>query len=103
MGTTIRFCGRVTKPMSRILLTAALIVCLMAAVKDGRIARSAGLAGSCTAVAAPVGQEPGDWELCTPGKLAGAPDLTRQGCTRMGVSGTSVYWRCQAALASAPG
>ena len=87
--------------MSRILLTAALIVALMAAVKDGRVGRHAGLTGSCAAVAAPVGQEPGDWQRCTPGKLAGAPDLTRQGCTRVGTAGTSVYWRCQAALASA--
>jgi hypothetical protein len=87
--------------MRRILLTAALIAALMAAVKDGRITRQAGLTGSCAAVAAPVGEQPGDWQRCTPGKVTGAPDLTRQGCTRVGVSGASVYWRCEAQLASA--
>jgi hypothetical protein len=87
--------------MSRILLTAALIVALMAAVKDGRVARNTGLTGSCAAAAAPAGQQPGNWELCTPGKLAGAPDLSRQGCTRVGAVGSSMYWHCEAALASA--
>ena len=88
--------------MSRILVTAALIVALMAAVKDGRVARHAGLTGSCSAVTAPAGQEPGNWERCTPGRLAGAPDLTRQGCILVGAVGSSMYWRCEAALASAP-
>jgi hypothetical protein len=87
--------------MRRIILIAALIVALMAAVKDGRIAREAGLTGSCTPVATPAGQETGDWQRCTSGKLEGAPDLTRQGCKRVGTGGASVYWRCQAQLATA--
>jgi hypothetical protein len=87
--------------MSRILLIAALLVCLMAAVKDGRVTREAGLTGSCATVAAPRGQAPGAWERCTPGKLTGAPELTRQGCTMVGTVGAAAYWRCEAQLASA--
>jgi hypothetical protein len=87
--------------MSRILLTAALIVALMAAVKDGRLARGAGLTGKCASVAAPAGHE-WTWESCTPGKLEGAPDLSRQGCTRAAANGQTVYWRCEAQLAAAP-
>ena len=86
--------------MRRIILIAALIVALMASVKDGRVARKAGLIGSCTAVSAPVGRETGDWQRCTSGKLEGAPDLTRQGCKQAGTNGSSVYWDCQAQLAS---
>ena len=86
--------------MRRIILIAALLVALMAAVKDGRIAREAGLTGSCTAVSVPAGQESGDWQRCTSGKLEGAPDLTRQGCKRASADGPAVYWRCQAQLAS---
>jgi hypothetical protein len=88
--------------MRRIVLIAALIAALMVAVKDGRIAREAGLTGTCTAVSAPVGQETGDWQRCSSGKLEGAPDLTRQGCKQAGTNGSSVYWRCQAQLASGP-
>jgi hypothetical protein len=87
--------------MRRILLIAALLAALMAAVKDGRVGRQTGLTGSCAVIAAPRGEQPGDWQLCKPGRLTGAPDLTRQGCKRVGVSGASVFWRCDAQLASA--
>lgn len=89
--------------MRRIILIAALIVALMAAVKDGRVARKAGLTGSCTAVSAPKDQETGDWQRCTSGKLEGAPDLTRQGCSAVSFVGKSEYWRCPARIDSGPG
>jgi hypothetical protein len=35
-----------------------------------------------------------------PGKLEGAPDLTRQGCKSMKVVGKREYWRCPASIKS---
>jgi hypothetical protein len=88
--------------MKGVLVAAILLVALMAAIKDGRVLRETGLTGSCTAVAAPVGQT-GDWQKCTAGKLEGAPNLSRQGCTSVATRGKIEYWRCPARIGSAPG
>ena len=90
--------------MRPILLAAVLIVSFMALIKDGRILRQAGVLGGCTTVATPIGQE-GVWQRCAPGKLRGAPDLRRQGCTVLGtVEGDDDrMWRCPSDLASARG
>ena len=88
--------------MKRVLLGAVLILALMIAIKDGRILRKAGLAGSCAAVATPTG-ESGAWQRCTPGKLQGAPSLSRQGCTSVRVVGNLEYWRCPARIDSSQG
>ena len=88
--------------MSRIVLAALLIVAVMVAIKNGRILRDAGLTGSCSSIARPVGQT-GTWKACKRGRLEGRPDLSRQGCTAQGVAGKLEYWRCPAQLGSAPG
>lgn len=85
--------------MSRILLTAVVIVAVMALIKDGRILRQAGLTGGCSLVATPHG-ETGAWERCLPGKLEGAPNLSRNGCTSAGTAGKAEYWRCPAPIDS---
>lgn len=76
-----------------------LIVALMVAVKDGRVLRAAGMTGVCHAVSSPHGED-GAWQACAPGKLEGAPDLTRQGCRSVQFVGKTEYWHCPAAIES---
>ena len=78
--------------MKGVALAAALILALMIAIKDGRLFHHAGLSGSCAAVATPSGQT-GAWQRCTAGKLQGAPNLTRQGCTAVARAGKNVSYR----------
>ena len=75
------------------MVAAVLIVLVMIAIKDRRLLREAGLTGDCHTVATPKGRE-GNWQACVPGKLQGAPDLTRQSCTSAGFDGKAEYWRC---------
>jgi hypothetical protein len=88
--------------MKGVVVVAALIVLTMGAIKAGYLFHHAGLNGSCTAVAAPAGQT-GAWQKCTAGKLQGAPNLSREGCTAEATTGNTQYWRCPARLGSAPG
>jgi len=81
--------------MLRIFVIAALVAATMFAVKDGRMLARAGLVGSCTPVA---GHDGTAWEACKPGKLEGAPDLSRKSCTAAGTSGEIQYWRCPSRL-----
>ncbi len=85
--------------MRGVLLGAVLIFALMLLVKDGRALNQLGLTGSCHAVAAPAGQN-GAWEACDPGKLEGAPDLSRHGCKSVTFVGKREYWRCPAGIKS---
>jgi len=88
--------------MRGVLLAAVLIVALMVAIKDGRLLREAGLTGGCRAVATPKGQD-GDWLACDPGKLQGAPDLSRQSCKSVSFLGKTEYWRCPAGIQGGTG
>ena len=84
--------------IKRIVIAGVLVLALMIALKDGRILRHAGLTGECS-----VAQTLADGtmlEACRSGKLAGRPDLSRQGCRVAGLSGTYQYWRCPAPIAS---
>jgi hypothetical protein len=83
--------------MRGVIVAAALIVALMILIKDGRVLRKAGLTGGCAAVATPAGQT-GSWERCTPGKLEGAPDLSRHGCLSAGTYGKDEFWKCPAPI-----
>ena len=86
--------------VKRIALAAAVIALAMGVVKDGRVLRAAGLTGSCSVVqVAPNGEQ---MEACSSGKLEGAPDLSRSGCTDAGLYQGRVYWRCPAPIASTP-
>lgn len=85
--------------VKRIALVAVAIAAGMFAIKDGRVLRDAGLTGSCSVVqTAPDGQQ---MEACSPGKLEGAPDLSRNGCTTAGVYAGRMYWSCPAPVAAA--
>jgi hypothetical protein len=86
--------------IKRVVVAGALALALMIAVKDGRVLRSTGLTGTCS-----IAQRLADGtqlEACRSGKLAGRPDLSRDGCTAAGVTGTTEYWRCPAAVAAGP-
>jgi hypothetical protein len=86
--------------VTRIAVVAALIAAGMGAVKDGRLLKVAGLTGSCAVVqTAPGGEQ---IEACSSGRLEGAPDLSRSGCTDDGLYAGRVYWRCPTVVASAP-
>jgi hypothetical protein len=87
--------------MKGVLACGILIFALMVAIKDGRVLRKAGLTGGCTSVAAPAGQT-GSWERCVPGKLEGAPDLSKQGCNVAETYGKTELWRCPAPIDAGP-
>ncbi|HEY2543937.1 MAG TPA: hypothetical protein VGH92_12915 [Gaiellaceae bacterium] len=86
--------------VTRIAFVAAVIAAGMFAVKDHRVLQTAGLTGSCNVVQTAVdGQQ---IEACKSGKLEGAPDLSRNGCTDSGPWAGFEYWRCPAPVASGP-
>jgi hypothetical protein len=86
--------------VKRIVLVGAVIASAMFAVKDHRVLHVVGLTGACTVVQTAANGE--QTEACTSGKLEGAPDLTRNGCTDTGLYAGRVYWRCPAPVQSAP-
>jgi hypothetical protein len=88
--------------MRGVLVAAALIFVVMLAIKDGRFLREVGLTGGCRPVAAPKGQD-GVWQACDPGKLQGAPNLSRQSCKSVMVVGKTEYWQCVAGIEGGPG
>jgi hypothetical protein len=87
--------------VKRVVAVAVLVLGLMVVVKDGRVLRSTGLTSMCTNVQ--TAADGVQLEACRAGKLQGRPDLTRDGCTDAGASGTYEYWRCPAAVAAGPG
>ena len=86
--------------VKRIVVVGTLIASAMFAVKDGRIPHIAGLTGTCTIVQTAANGE--QMEACSSGKLEGAPDLSRNGCTDTGLYAGRIYWRCPAPVVSAP-
>ena len=85
--------------MRGVLVAAVLIFALMLVVKDGRASRHLGLTGSCQTVAAPAGDDSA-WAACKPGKLEGAPDLSRHGCKSVRFVDKRELWRCPAGIKS---
>jgi len=86
--------------IKRVVVIGALILALMIAVKDGRVLRDAGLTGSCSVAQAYA--DGTQLEACHAGKLAGRPDLSRQGCHDVALTSTDEYWRCPASVTSGP-
>ena len=83
----------------RILIVGALAIGLMAAIRDGRILRDAGLLSSCSP-AVVNGKQDGTLQSCSKGRLDGFPDLTNKSCTLVSVRPTSELWRCEAPIVS---
>jgi hypothetical protein len=83
----------------RILIVGALAIGLMAAIRDGRILRHAGLLSSCSP-AVLNGKQDGTLQSCSKGRLDGFPDLTNKSCVLVSVRPTRQYWRCEAPIVS---
>jgi hypothetical protein len=84
----------------KIILVGALLIGVMAAIKDGRVLKDAGLLSSCNAVAA-GGKSDQTVMNCSKGRLDGWPDLTNKSCTLISARRNHEYWRCLAPVVSA--
>ena len=83
----------------KILVAGAVLIGVMAAVKDGRILRDAGLLSHCNPVF--VNGQPDPTVLkCSKGRLDGWPDMTNKSCNLIAVHPDREYWRCQAPVVS---
>jgi len=83
----------------KIIIVGALLIGLMAAVKDGRILRDAGLLSRCSPVTV-NGQADSTLLSCTKGRLDGWPNETNNSCNLIAVHPNREYWRCQAPVVS---
>jgi hypothetical protein len=83
----------------KILVVGAVLIGAMAAIRDGRVLKDAGLLSSCNAVA--VNGKPDPTVLsCSKGRLDGFPDMTNKSCNLIAVHPDRQYWRCQAPVVS---
>ena len=83
----------------KILVAGAVLIGVMAAIKDGRILRDAGLLSHCNAVMI-NGQADGTLLSCSKGRLDGWPDMTPKSCTLIAVHPDREYWKCEAPVVS---
>ena len=83
----------------RILIVGALAIGLMAAIRDGRILRDAGLLSSCSP-AVVNGKQDATLQSCSKGRLDGFPDLTNKSCALVSARPTVQFWRCEAPVVS---
>jgi hypothetical protein len=83
----------------KILIVGALAFGLMAAIRDGRILRDAGLLSTCNPVAQ-NGKVDTTLMSCTKGRLDGFPDLTNKSCQLVSVRRQNEFWRCDAPIVS---
>ncbi|HEY2207847.1 MAG TPA: hypothetical protein VGH26_01045 [Gaiellaceae bacterium] len=83
----------------KIFVVGALLIGVMAVVKNGRILRDAGLLSTCSAVTV-NGQGDPTLLSCTKGRLDGWPDETNNSCNLIAVHPTREYWRCAAPVIS---
>jgi hypothetical protein len=83
----------------KIIIVGALAIGLMAAIKDGRVLRDAGLLSTCSAVVANGKADP-TLLTCSKGRLNGWPDMTNKSCNLVAVRPKHEYWRCAAPVVS---
>jgi hypothetical protein len=83
----------------KILVVGALLIGAMAAIRDGRVLRDAGLLSSCNPITVNGKSEPTVLS-CSKGRLDGFPNMTNQSCTLIAVHPNREYWRCQAPVVS---
>lgn len=79
----------------KIIIVGALAIGVMAAIKDGRVLRDAGLLSSCNPVVV-NGSPDSTLQQCSKGRLDGFPDLTNKSCHLISTRKTSELWRCEA-------
>lgn len=83
----------------KILVVGVVLIGAMAAIRDGRVLRDAGLLSSCNPVN--VDNHADQNELaCSKGRLDGFPDMTNKSCNLIGVTRNREYWRCAAPVVS---
>ncbi len=83
----------------KIIVVGALLVGLMAVIRDGSVLKDAGLLSSCNAVTLDGKQDPTVLS-CSRGRLDGWPDMTNQSCNLIAVHPNRQYWRCAAPVVS---
>ena len=83
----------------KILVVGAVLISLMAVIRDGRVLRDAGLLSRCNAVTVDGKADP-TLLSCSKGRLDGWPDMTSQSCNLIAVHPNREYWRCAAPVVS---
>ena len=83
----------------KILLVGAVLIGAMAAIRDGRVLKDAGLLSSCNAVVVDGKTDPTVLS-CTKGRLDGFPNMTNKSCNLIAVHSDRQFWRCQAPVVS---
>jgi hypothetical protein len=83
----------------KILIVGALAIGLMAAIRDGRILRDAGLLSACNAVVVNGRADP-TFLSCSKGRLDGFPDMSNKACHLVSVRPNREFWRCEAPVIS---
>ena len=83
----------------RILIVGAVLIGVMAAIRDGRVLRDAGLLSSCN-VATVNGKVEPTVLSCSKGRLDGYPDLTNKSCRMISVTANHEFWRCETPIVS---
>lgn len=83
----------------KIFIVGAIAIGAMAAIKDGRVLRDAGLLSSCTATAT-NGRSGANELSCSKGRLDGFPDLTGKACDLISATRNREVWRCPVAVVS---
>jgi hypothetical protein len=78
----------------KILIVGALAIGLMAAIRDGRVLRDAGLLHTCNQVTV-GGKVDSTLMSCSKGRLDGYPDLTGKSCRLVSVRRHDEIWRCE--------
>ena len=66
----------------RFALLAGVIAATLSVVQQKQVLQNAGLFGSCSQIATPIGQS-GVWHECVSGKLTGVPGLSRGSCVQI--------------------
>ena len=83
----------------KILVVGAVVIGVMAAVRDGRVLKDVGLLSSCSAVRVDGHSDP-TLLNCSKGRLDGFPDLTNKACKLISVRPHQEYWRCDTPVVS---
>ena len=83
----------------KILVVGAVLIGVMAAIRDGRVLRDAGLLSRCN-VASVNGKVEPTVMSCSKGRLDGFPDLTNKACHLISVTRSHQFWRCEAPIVS---
>jgi hypothetical protein len=80
----------------KILIVGVIAIGVMAAIKDGRVLKDAGLLSRCRAVSSGANEM-----KCSKGRLDGFPDLTNRSCKLISANASHEVWRCAAPVFSA--